>query len=75
MERVSFNEPPGTHFDLEGGKVLRRHAATAVELGVPCDRVSAQGKPTSGWTEITCRTCRRTQKKDRTSTDPADASD
>ena len=48
VDRVSFTEPPGTYFDVEGGKVLRHHPATPVELEVPRDRVSAPRDPKSG---------------------------
>jgi|GEM_PF-2205946 len=48
VDRVSFTEPPGTRFDVEGGKVLRHHPATPVELEVPRDSVSARREPRSG---------------------------
>ena len=35
VDRVSFTKPPGTHFDVEGGKVLRHRPALAVEIEVP----------------------------------------
>jgi hypothetical protein len=34
VDRVSFTEPPGTHFDVEGGKVLRHRSALPVEIEV-----------------------------------------
>jgi hypothetical protein len=34
LDRVTFTEPPGTHFDVEGGKVLRHRPAMPVEMEV-----------------------------------------
>jgi hypothetical protein len=48
VDCVSFTEPPGTHFDIEGGKVLRHRPATPVEVEVPRDGVSAPRDPKSG---------------------------
>ena len=56
VDRVSFTEPPGTYFDLEGEKVLRHHPATPVELEMPWgsgaeaprDGGLAQPEPKSG---------------------------
>ena len=48
VDRVTFTEPAGTHFDIEGGKVLRHRPAMPVELAVARDGVSAPRDPTSG---------------------------
>jgi hypothetical protein len=42
LDRVTFTEPPGTHFDVEGGKVLRHRPAMPVEIEVPRSDVSAK---------------------------------
>jgi hypothetical protein len=48
VERVTFTEPAGTYFDLEGEKVLRHHPATAVELELARAGVCAQPEPPQG---------------------------